>query len=265
MISQFVNETTFKRESTNSWTGKLNENWNIGDIPNGGYLLSVVLRAMQEQAGSKNLLSANAHYLRPGSTHEEAKIDSALLRKGSNISTASGSLTQNGKLSLQVLAAFGDLTDTSDSFAKIQKDPPSMPPPDACQKRSAENQGIKLPIQQRVDVRIAELEQDPERSDLYGWIKFCDSSPVDPLALALFSDAFPPSIFAKLGRVGWVPTVELTVQVRSIPVEGWIMGHFFTDDLQNGTMVETGCLWDGEGTLVAQSRQLALIKSHSEG
>ena len=42
------------------------------------------------------------------------------------------------------------------------------------------------------------------------------------------------------------------------------MGHFFTDDLQNGSMIETGRLWDSEGCLVAQSRQLALIKQTSE-
>ena len=65
MTSQFFNETAFKRESENFWTGTLNENWNIGDIPNGGYLIAVVLRAMQEQIESTNLLSVNAHYLRP--------------------------------------------------------------------------------------------------------------------------------------------------------------------------------------------------------
>ena len=46
MTSNFINETTLERESENSWTGNLNENWNIGNIPNGGYLLSVVLRAI---------------------------------------------------------------------------------------------------------------------------------------------------------------------------------------------------------------------------
>ncbi|MDP6894788.1 MAG: thioesterase family protein [Acidimicrobiales bacterium] len=265
MMSQFVNETSLKRESKNSWTGVLNDNWNIGDVPNGGYLLAVVLRAMKEEVGSENLLSANAHYLRPGSANNEARVDLDVLREGNNISTYSGSLTQNGKLSLQVLAAFGEVENVDDQIPQIKSEAPVLPPPDACRKRSSESQGIQLPIQQRVDVRIAELETDSERAELYGWIKFCDSSPVDSLALALFSDAFPPSIFSKLGRVGWVPTVELTVQVRSTPVEGWIMGHFFTDDLQNGTMVETGSLWDSEGSLVAQSRQLALIRSDSKG
>ena len=219
MMSQFVNETSLKRESKNSWTGVLNDNWNIGDVPNGGYLLAVVLRAMQEEVSSENLLSANAHYLRPGSANNEARVDLEILREGNSISTCTGSLTQNGKLSLQVLAAFGELENIDDQIPQINREAPILPPPDACHKRSSESQGILLPIEQRVDVRIAEFKTDSERAELYGWIKFSDSSPVDSLALALFSDAFPPSIFSKLGRVGWVPTVELTVQVRSTPVE----------------------------------------------
>ena len=71
MTSQFVNETTFKRENENNWIGNLDENWNIAGIPNGGYLLAVVLRAMQEQVGIKTLLSVTAHYLRPGESGEE--------------------------------------------------------------------------------------------------------------------------------------------------------------------------------------------------
>ena len=264
MTSQFFNETAFKRESENCWTGTLNENWNIGDIPNGGYLLAVVLRAMQEQIESTNLLSVNAHYLRPGLAAEEAKVESRILRKGSGITTSSGSLIQRETLSLQVLAAFGEFKKTAKDFPKIEIEPPRIPPPENCEKRSAENQGVKLSIQKRVDVRVAEMEDSTDRSELYGWIKFCDSTPVDSLALALFSDAFPPSIFSKLGRVGWVPTVELSVQVRNIPKEGWIMGHFFTDDLQNGSMIETGRLWDSDGCLVAQSRQLALMKQTDE-
>ena len=264
MTSQFLDETTFERVSENSWTGNLNKNWNIAGIPNGGYLLAVVLRAMQEQVGIKNLLSVNAHYLRPGVSGEEGRVESLILREGSSISTSIASLIQRGKTSMHVVAAFGELKKTANGFPRIQIEPPFMPPPEECAKRSAENQGVELSIQKRVDVRMADMESDSDSSDLYGWIKFSDSAPVDSLGLALFSDAFPPSIFSKLGRVGWVPTVELTVQVRNLPKEGWIMGHFFTDDLQNGSMIETGRLWDSEGCLVAQSRQLALIKQTSE-
>ena len=119
MTSQFFNETSFKRENETTWKGNLDQNWNIGDVPNGGYLLAVVLRAMQEQANSKNLLSVNAHYLRPGVTGEEAKVESLILREGSSISTSSGLLIQREKPSLQVLAAFGDFKKTTENLPKI--------------------------------------------------------------------------------------------------------------------------------------------------
>ena len=166
-MSQFVNETRLKRDNENSWTGVLNDNWNIGDVPNGGYLLAVVLRAMKEEVGSGNLLSANAHYLRPGTANNEARVDLEILREGNNISTCTGSLTQNGKLSLQVLAAFGELENVDDQIPQIKREAPVLPRPDECRKRSSESQGILLPIEQRVDVRIAELETDSERSNCF--------------------------------------------------------------------------------------------------
>ena len=97
------------------------------------------------------------------------------------------------------------------------------------------------------------------RAETPGWIRFRDGRPPDLLALALFADAFPPSIFGLLGRVGWVPTIELTVHFRARPAPGWVRGRFLTDDLTDGRMIETGELWDAAGTLVARSRQLALL------
>ena len=92
-----------------------------------------------------------------------------------------------------------------------------------------------------------------------GWIRFVDGTPPSTLSLPLFADAFPPSLFARYGRVGWVPTVELTVHVRRRPAPGWIQARFECDDLVDGRMVETGTLWDETGAVVARSRQLGLL------
>ena len=62
-----------------------------------------------------------------------------------------------------------------------------------------------------------------------------------------------------VGPVGWVPTIELTVHLRARPAPGWILGQFTTQDMQDGRLIEDGALWDSRGTLVAQSRQLALL------
>jgi acyl-CoA thioesterase len=49
------------------------------------------------------------------------------------------------------------------------------------------------------------------------------------------------------------------VHVRARPAPGWMLGRFVTEDLRDGRMVEDGWLWDAEGTLIARSRQLAML------
>ena len=92
-----------------------------------------------------------------------------------------------------------------------------------------------------------------------GWVRLSDGAPPTALSLPLFADAFPPSLFAKLGSVGWVPTIELTVHVRRKPADGWIQARFECDDLIGGRLIESGTLWDSTGRVVARSRQLGLL------
>ena len=92
-----------------------------------------------------------------------------------------------------------------------------------------------------------------------GWIRLADRSEPTSCTLPLFADAFPPSLFSKVGRVGWVPTIELTVHVRRRPAPGWVQARFECDDLVGGRMIETGSLWDSTGALVARSRQIGLL------
>ena len=92
-----------------------------------------------------------------------------------------------------------------------------------------------------------------------GWIRFRDQRPPDALSLGLFVDAFPPSLFSRFGMVGWVPTLEMTAQIRRAPADGWLCATFETDDLADGRMIETGSMWDSTGALVARSRQLGLL------
>ena len=115
---------------------------------------------------------------------------------------------------------------------------------------------------ERLDVRLdAQSAQAGGANEalINGWIKAYDDDAVSSLHLPMFCDAFPPSPFTKLGVIGWVPTVELTVHVRATPANGWIQGQFETKDLRNGRMIENGKLWDSRGVLVAQSRQIGLV------
>ena len=63
----------------------------------------------------------------------------------------------------------------------------------------------------------------------------------------------------RLGPIGWVPTLELTVHVRRRPAPGWLACQVWTDDVHNGKLIESVRLWDSTGQLVAQGRQLGYL------
>jgi len=51
--------------------------------------------------------------------------------------------------------------------------------------------------------------------------------------------------------------------VRRRPSSGWVLGQLHTRDLEDGRMIEDGYLWDSNGELLAQSRQMALLLARS--
>lgn len=255
-------ETELVATGDHTWTTELTANWNIGENPNGGYLLAPLLRAMQLSSGHPDPLSVTTHYLRPGQAGP-AEISVEVVRVGRTIGTVRGRLSQGGVVKLESMAACTDLSDDT-SIVDLDSPMPDIPPPDECVSRENLRQGVDLPLMDRLDVRIHPDHADHEPGgspEISGWIRFKDQRPVDAASLTLFADAFPPPIFSMVGLIGWVPTIELTVQVRRRPVDGWILGHFKTMDGAGNRPIEDGSLWDTSGKLVAQSRQVGLILS----
>ncbi|MBT3248851.1 MAG: thioesterase family protein [Actinobacteria bacterium] len=262
MAFQFDTETQLTEQSPGEWSLTLSDQWNIGDNPNGGYLLAPLLRGLSTLSPHSDPLSVTAHYLRPGSGNASALVHGSLVRSGRNISTLRGSLEQAEKTRVEVLAAFGTLGAGSDQAPQVSIPAPEIPGPDQCRSRSGLEQGVELLIQNRVEIRIHPDQVKaggPEKAEISGWIRFLDGRQPDPLGLVLFADVFPPPIFGLLGRIGWVPTIELTVHIRRLPAPGWVQAEFVTEDLHDGRMIESGRLWDSTGALVAQSRQLAML------
>ena len=104
-----------------------------------------------------------------------------------------------------------------------------------------------------------------------GWIRLAPGegsdehdapAPVDEVTLVAMADAWLPPIFSRLSTPAAVPTVDLTVHLRGpIPPDqdDWVLVVFRSSVASDGFIEEDGELWSRDGTLLAQSRQLAVF------
>lgn len=268
-VGHIDEETAIHGDGDGTYRTHLSGAWNIGTNPNGGYAMLPALRAAIDVAQRPDPVSTTVHYLRPVTADGDGVVTAGVVRAGRSGTFATATLEQEGTPRLTVAVILGDLsTPVSES-----PDPglviaaPEIPPPAACVDRVELDQGVELTLLSRLDVRVRRDAgvDDGDAATVDGWVRLRDGTPPAARWLPLFADAFPPAVHARIGRVGWVPTLELTVHVRRRPVEGWVQARLTCDDVAGGWMVETGTLWDESGALVARSRQLGMLLHRSGG
>jgi acyl-coenzyme A thioesterase PaaI-like protein len=245
-------------------TTRIHDGWDINGNANGGYLMALAANGLRAVAGRPDPVTVTAHYLSPGRSGP-AEVTGTVVKAGKRFSTVSGTLTSDGRTVLQVLAAFGDLSSNAASeFVSTNGAPPDLPPIERCVRRAADGP-VPVAMMRRLQVSLHPDHAGWLRGErtgsgeMAGWLAFADGRPLDSLALLLVADALPPAAFNLDLPSGWVPTVELTVHVRAVPAPGPVRCVFRTRFVHGGMFEEDGEVWDSSGTLVALSRQLALL------
>lgn len=247
----------------------VHDGWDVGGVANGGYVLALVGRAMAEATG-RPPLSVTAHFLRPA-LPGSVEIDVDTVRVGSRLATVTASMVRDGRELVRVLATHGTAKDVGVRY--VVGAPPELPDYEDCVGATGStgdgdwDPGTDFtppPLFDRLGVRLRPGDEGfrtgrPNgRAEIAGWFAFADDRPIDKLALLLVADAFPPPVFNAGIGPGWVPTVEMTVHVRADPAPGPLRCVYRTDVVDRGLLSEDAEMWDSAGTLVAQSRQLAL-------
>ena len=78
-------------------------------------------------------------------------------------------------------------------------------------------------------------------------------------------DGSAPRFGPRLTALHAAPTIDLTVHFRApLPYTGPLVARFTTRLARDGFFEEDGELWTPDGTLIAQSRQLALLQAPSQ-
>lgn len=237
----------------------ISDRWNIGDVPNGGYLLSIAAGAVRESLAHPDPFSVTGHFFKPVSPGL-AEIGVSISKVGRALSFARAGLVQGGVECLGVTAAFGDL-DARSGLDHVTTPAPAIPGRAGCRHLD-----FPLPFFQQMETALTPdsahwLDGDnDDMCELQGWSSFVDGRAPDVLSLPLFADAFPPPVLRKVGSLGWVPTVEMTVQIRNRPAAGPLQCRFGCRYITGGLTEEDGEIWDSTGRIVAVSRQLASVR-----
>ena len=102
--------------------------------------------------------------------------------------------------------------------------------------------------------------------EIGGWLGLAEPRPIDALSLAFFSDALIPAPFMRLPEPAAVPTVDLTIHFRArlhpqpdADPRELCLAHTTTALIHEGFFEEDGVIWAADGTVLAQSRQLAIL------
>lgn len=248
------------------YAATIHAEYNIGKVPNGGYQSAICSAAASHALGGQDVVNVTSYYLAPA-LPGPATLRVQVVKEGRTTSLAQVSLFQEDRERVRAMVLTGSL-DAFEGPDHHELAPPEMPPPDACIRLDP-----SLPpapkILAQVDTRLdpatsAFLRGERGSAELRAWMRLSDGRAPDPLALAMFADVLPPTSFNVFGVTGWVPTLELTTQIRRRPMQdpqhqGWIRVRVITRHVTAGHFEEDGELWDESGALVAVSRQRAML------
>jgi len=244
-----------------TWHGHMTRDWSIGPVPNGGYTAALQLHALTRHTSYPIASSLTTHYYRPTIGDTACTIETQIQRAGRSTTHADATLVQDGKVRARSVAVLGDYP--ADELV-LPTPAPVITPPNECEARDPKSQGLNMTLMDSLEIRL-----DPSATNIDengaacidAWVRFRDGRANDALAMALFVDSFPPAVLMAVTNAGWVPTIEMTTHIRAEAQPGWIQGRVTTANVRGGTLIEDVQLWDGEGVLVGEARQLALLRT----
>jgi hypothetical protein len=222
-------------------------------------------RAATSVTEHDHVIAASAHYLHspePG----PVVIETELLRGGRSASQVRGRMSQDGHPCVEALVTTSRLDGRGAPYWDRGLPEMSTVPYEDCLRLPPRTpSGLPVAILGQIDLRL-ELGSlgfasghPSGRGELRGWLELPSSEPFDPSSLVFAVDAFPPGTF-EIELSGWVPTLELTVYVRALPVPGPVR-VLQRAQLIDAQRVDESCfVWDRTGRLVAHGTQLAGIR-----
>jgi acyl-CoA thioesterase len=258
----FDADTALTSTGDGVWEGAIADGWATPRGPLGGYVMALVLRAFELAADdpARSPRSVTMHFLRVPEVGP-VTVSVNVERAGRSLSTLSGRMVQGGRLLGLAIAAYSV---PWESPLLGDEPPPDVAPPEGREPVPDLGRGTppafteRLTMQHRFGPRPF---SSADRGETGGWLGLREERPVDALTIAVLADAWFPAPWPRLRKLAPAPTVDLTIHYRvPLPLpDTLLLGRFTNRLVRDGFFDEDGELWAPDGSLVAQSRQLALL------
>jgi acyl-CoA thioesterase len=261
------------------YTAELSHAWDFR-TPSGGTLMTVALRAMQEELNDPalRLLSANTHFCSPVPAGPlEVRVE--VLRHGGAAAQIRAQLSSTSMPGpgLEVSATF---VRERDGMEVMDTEPPAVPPPDACPNIAAVGLGpgrIRAAFFRNFDVRLAygqpwwESDWPPGPARVARWFRYqvpqrLGDGRLDPLAIPPIADTMPPALIQKLGPnrpLFHAPSLDLTVHFLEDTTSEWLLTAVHARRARAGYASAAAEIWDDGGRLIAFVTQTMLLRQGS--
>ena len=258
----FDDDTALTPAGDGVWDGAIADGWATPRGPLGGYVMALVLRAFDLAIAdpTRSARSVTMHFLRAPEVGP-VRVGTTIERTGRSLSAVSGRLEQDGELLGLALGAYSVPWESPQLGDEAM---PTVVPPEGREPVGDLGRGAAPAFTERLTMQHrfgAPPFSSADEGLTGGWLGLREERPVDALAIAVLADAWFPAPWPRLKALAPAPTIDLTIHFRvPLPLpDTLLLGRFRNRLVRDGFFDEDGELWAPDGTLVAQSRQLALL------
>lgn len=244
------------------FTTEIPQDWTQGRTTFGGLLAAIAIRGLQSSAQGRTLRSFVMDFVTPTSPGE-ISVALEVLRVGKTLLHARATLLQRQQVCAILLGAFGDARPSKLRFEGVRAPQSQLPPEQLVRLPYIE--GAMPAFSQHFDYRWTSqhgLFSGASEGKLSGHVRALDADRVDSAVIAALIDSFPPPVLTQLRAPAPASTatwmVSFTHVRPALALNEFCRYESLTTSANSGYAGVDTKLWDSDGRLLADSRQLVV-------
>lgn len=252
------------------FSADLSDRWNYFN-PCGGVLMTIALRAMEQELDDPNLtlLSATTLFCQ-AVLAGPMSIAVTVLRRGETAAQVKATLSSAALpgSGLEVLATFTKSLDGPNVHGVSM---PDVDAPDPAKRING--RGTPFPIFDNIEIIPAlgdpmwSDDGSPAPAHVAYWYRYVvpqqRDGAFDPLAIPPLADSMPPALVRRLGKGApryLMPSLDLTVYFLENAKSEWLLVESFVERAREGYAIGSVNLWSEDGVLCARGAQSMTLR-----